>query len=241
MENNVKKVEEDLNKAGAEKTAPAAVGKVKSKEKKEMGKVLKAFLTVIWYIVFVLLGSVTFILLLHTPLLKSMEVYMYRGTALIIITGILLWTMLLLLRLKPLKILDVKDTVCIVCFFCCINMVVFTLFPVTVERSVSVFLLSSMDAHDDHVYSKEEIENLLEEDYIEKNNAVDKRAMEQLETGSIEEINGGYRITERGKFIVSMFKLCSEIYNCNSSSLKLAAESEVEEEDDLPEAEVLKD
>ncbi len=41
------------------------------------------------YVVIYLLCSAVFVLLFHTPLLKGMEVLMYRGIAFILMTGIL--------------------------------------------------------------------------------------------------------------------------------------------------------
>ena len=80
--------------------------------------------------------------------------------------------------------------------FCCINMVVFTLVPVTVERSVSVFLLAQMDANNTHVYSEDEMGTLLKEDYIDKNGAVQKRCEEQIATDLLKK---GRRIYHNGK------------------------------------------
>ncbi len=88
--------------------------------------------------------------------------------------------------------------------------------PVTVERSVSVFMLSYVEELDED-FTKEEIEEVFWEKYVLEFGAFDKRFEEQLVTGSIEENEDGtYALTERGEFIVKMFRLVAEIFDTDS-------------------------
>ena len=41
--------------------------------------------------------------------------------------------------------------------FCCVNTVLFVLVPVTVERSVSVFMLSYMEENSDQTFTQESV------------------------------------------------------------------------------------
>lgn len=198
--------------------------KVSEKDTKKHVSAKTVWATIGLYVMFILAGTALFILSFHTPLLAGIDVYFYRGTALIVLWGVLLLAAILLMRMHIFKLLGIKDAICIVCLFCCINMVVFTLVPVTVERSVSVFLLAQMDANNTHVYSEDEMGTLLKEDYIDKNGAVQKRCEEQIATGSIKQKDGGYIITAKGQAIVRLFRLVSGLYGCNSTSLRIVDE-----------------
>ena len=141
------------------------------------------------YILIFIVCSVLFVALFHTPLLAGMQVLMYRGLAFIIITGCLAAVIMGVVR-HFWKEITIRDIIMMFVIFCCVNTVLFTLIPVTVERSVSVFMLSY--------------------DY----GAFDKRFDEQVVTGTIEENeDGSYSITDEGRFIVNMFRMMSEWFD----------------------------
>ena len=154
-----------------------------------------------------------FIGLFHTGLLKGMEVLMYRGIVFIIITGIIAAVVMGIVR-KFWKFVTIRDIIMMFCIFCCVNTVLFTLIPVTVERSVSVFMLSYMEENSDQTFTQESVGEVFTEKYVEEYGAFEKRFNEQLVTGTIEENpDGTYSITEKGKFIVKMFRTIAEWFD----------------------------
>ena len=66
--------------------------------------------------------------------------------------------MLFCMRVMPKGWITVKDVILLFCGCCCVNMVLFTLIPVTVERSVSVFMLSYMDQNEELQFTQKDIE-----------------------------------------------------------------------------------
>ena len=157
--------------------------------------------------------SALFVGLFHTGFLKNMEVLMYRGVAFIIITGIVAAVIMGLLR-KLWGFITTRDVIMMFCIFCCVNMVLFTLIPVTVERSVSVFMLSYMEENSDQTFTQESVGEVFTTKYVEDYGAFEKRFNEQVETGTIQENpDGSYSITERGKFIVKMFRTVADWFD----------------------------
>ena len=106
---------------------------------KKAGKIIGIYLAI--YCV----CSVVFVGLFHTPILKGLEVLMYRGIVFIVIGGLLAAIAMFFCKRKWKNLFDIKDVILIFLGFCSVNMVLFTLIPVTVERSVSVFTLSYME------------------------------------------------------------------------------------------------
>ena len=165
------------------------------------------------YALIYIVCSAMFVGLFHTGLLKGMEVLMYRGIVFIIITGVISAVIMGIVR-KFWKFVTVRDIIMMFTIFCCVNTVLFTLIPVTVERSVSVFMLSYMEENSDQTFTQESVGEVFTEKYVEEYGAFEKRFNEQLVTGTIEENpDGTYSITEKGKFIVKMFRTIAEWFD----------------------------
>jgi len=138
---------------------------------------------------------------------------MYRGMAFIIITGVIAAVVMGVIR-KFWGFITVRDIIMMFVIFCCVNTVIFTLVPVTVERSVSVFMLSYMDENSDQTFTQESVGEVFTSKYVEDYGAFEKRFDEQLVTGTIEENpDGTYSITDRGRFIVKMFRTIAEWFD----------------------------
>lgn len=163
------------------------------------------------YLVVYLLCSTVFVLLFHTPLLKGMEVLMYRGIVFILMTGILAAILMFFCKRKWSSLFDCKDIILMFLGFCSVNMVLFTLIPVTVERSVSVFTLSYMEENPG-VYTIEDMEKIFQEKYVCEFQAFDKRFKEQIVSGNVDETEEGYVLNERGKFTVKFFRVVSSMF-----------------------------
>lgn len=177
-------------------------------------KVKEALKLVGWYIIIYVLVTVLFVLLFHTPILKGMEVLMYRGMVFIFITGLLAGVILWVLKcVLKLSYVSFKDVILLFCGVCCVNMVIFTLIPVTVERSVSVFMLSYMEENDGY-YTTQDIEEIFVDKYVNDYGAFDKRFNEQVVSGNIEENDDGtYSITENGERVVKLFRIVAKWFD----------------------------
>lgn len=172
---------------------------------KKIGKIIGI------YVVIYLLCSTVFVLMFHTPLLKGMEVLMYRGIAFILMTGILSAILMFFCKRKWTSLFDFKDVILMFLGFCSVNMVLFTLIPVTVERSVSVFTLSYMEENPG-AYTVEDMEKIFQEKYVCEFQAFDKRFAEQIVSGNVDETEEGYVLNERGKFTVKFFRVISSMF-----------------------------
>lgn len=164
------------------------------------------------YALVYVVSTIFFVALFHTPLFQGMEVLMYRGIVFIIITGIFAACLMGIARKFCKSLLDMKDIVLMFCMYCSINMVLFTLIPVTVERSVSVFTLSYM-MENQKTYTVEEMEEIFNEKYVQEFGAFDKRFKEQIVSGNVEETEDGYIINERGIFTVKFFRVVSKLFD----------------------------
>lgn len=165
------------------------------------------------YALIYIIYSLIFVALFHTPLLKGMEVLMYRGIVFIILTGILSAVTMAVVR-HFWKYVSIRDIIMIFVIFCCVNMVLFTLIPVTVERSVSVFMLSYMDENSERSFTEDDVQQIFTDKYVKDYGAFEKRFEEQIATGTLKDNGDGtYSITPAGKKIVSMFRMVADWFN----------------------------
>ena len=184
-------------------------------DKKSIGAAKEIVFTLLTYAVLYVFSFLLLILLIRTPLLKGMHVLMYRGMVMIVLVGIMASALLVLFKKwRKITWLSAKDVVLVFILTCSINMVFFTLIPVTVERSVSVFMLSYMDTYSDRTYTEDEVAKIFVEKYVDEYGAFEKRFDEQLTTGTIvQNADGTYSITDKGRFIVKLFRLISDVFD----------------------------
>ena len=176
--------------------------------------VREILLTLLTYAVLYVVSFFLLVLLIRLPIFSGMHVLMYRGIVLIVISGIIASVLMVLFKkLKGITWLSAKDVVLVFILCCSITMVFFTLIPVTVERSVSVFMLSYMDTFDERTYTEDEISEIFVDKYVTEYGAFEKRFDEQLTTGTIEKnADGSYSITSKGRLIVKLFRLISDVF-----------------------------
>ena len=181
-----------------------------SKTSKGSGTAGSVFALIGVYALIYIVCTALFIALFHTSFLASMDVLMYRGATFIIITGIVSAVIMGVIR-KFWGFVTIRDIIMMFVIFCCVNMVFLTLIPVTVERSVSVFMLSYMEENSDQTFTEESVGEVFTTKYVEDYGAFEKRFHEQVETGTIvENPDGTYSITDSGRFVVKMFRTIAE-------------------------------
>ena len=194
----------------SESSVKEADTKKQGSKKTSAGDVIKLILI---YAVIYVVCSLMFVALFHTGLLKGMNVLMYRGIAFIILTGTVSAIVMGVVR-KFWKFVTIRDIIMMFVIFCCVNTVIFTLVPVTVERSVSVFMLSYMDENSDKTFTQDSVGEIFTSKYVNDYGAFEKRFNEQVVTGTIKQNEDGtYSITERGRFIVSIFRNLAEWFD----------------------------
>ena len=175
---------------------------------------------IIVLIITTIISVLLHILLLHTGIFKNMDVLFYRGIFLLILVVIIIALVLFFLKDKYLKI-NIKDIICIVIVIFSFNLTFFTLVPVTIDRSVTVFTLGQFDKAIEKSLTKEEMEKIFIDDYVYEKGAFDKRFKEQVTTGSIkkDENSDKYVLTERGKTLIKLFELIGRLYNVDLTNM----------------------
>ena len=175
-----------------------------------MKKVLQIFSMLVVF-------SCFFIVSFHLPTRKLIAVYTYYGFYALIILCVCLTVLLWILVKKHILKFDYKDCIIVIllCFFC--NAFFFGMVPVTMERSISVFMISEMDKAGQ--MSKDEIEANFINKYVKEYDAFHKRLEEQIYINNINENEDEYTLSKSGRFMLKCFQLINKMYHVESNLL----------------------
>jgi hypothetical protein len=83
-----------------------------------------------------------------------------------------------------------------------LNLSILVIAPVTVDRSVSIFILGYMATHDGKTFTTEQIEAALRDVYFGELRQVERRMLEQQTSGNVQKTREGYVISTQGRTFV---------------------------------------
>lgn len=98
----------------------------------------------------------------------------------------------------------------------------FVIVPVTLDRSISTFLLSQMDGWGG--LTEPELRQTFEQDYLERNAAITRRLAEQLASGTIHRDDvGRFALTSRGTLFLRAARMITRLYGVPPTYVAAAA------------------
>lgn len=97
----------------------------------------------------------------------------------------------------------------------------FILVPVTLDRSVSTFLLSRMNSSENSQgITKEQMQTIFVQEYVNEFDAVGRRINEQLASNNIKQQEEKYMLTPQGRNFLSVSSYIAKLYNIDSRYLE---------------------
>lgn len=139
--------------------------------------------------------------------IKLHSIFVYQGILSMLITSVML--IIFLPKDKyPLKIL-------IVLFSMMIHFSIFLFVPVTIDRSISVNLLVSLnEKYSEDIFGLETIKEEITM-YTTSDEFLMKRVDEQISSNNIKKVEDKYVLTPLGRFVVDLFEIVSKLYRIN--------------------------
>ncbi len=174
----------------------------------------------LFYFTFFIIGSTLFLFLFHTSLFANISVFFYRGIVLLLVASFLsLLTLTYFKKNKYGKFITFRDIILILTLIFCLNLVFFTLVPVTADRSISVFLLGYVNNHSQKSLSKDEITDAFIKKYLHENGAIQKRLSEQIISKNLLKEEERYRISDQGKLLIRFYDFISNLFGINKKNI----------------------
>ncbi len=167
---------------------------------------------ILCYAMTTIVCGLLFALIINAPPFSAVTILFYRGVAALAATGFILAAGLIAAaKFWPSIPLGPRDFLSAAIVAVALNLCVFVLGPVTVDRSISVFMLARFDAADHPLGEREVTDDFLRY-YGEEWNQVGRRLKEQTASGNLEPTLDGYRLTAQGKAFMKVARLMARVF-----------------------------
>ena len=169
------------------------------------------------------LGVCTFVLLFQTDLWSGVTILFYRGLLLLAVAFLLTLAMTSALAgLGRPWGLRRRDALGACVLSLSLNLSAFVILPVTVDRSVSVFLLGQMAAHPQEPYTAERARTVFETVYLGAFHQMERRLAEQTASGNVAPTAEGYVITAQGRAFIRFAGVVARIFRTDTRLIEAA-------------------
>ncbi|MCJ2094865.1 hypothetical protein MKK67_20525 [Methylobacterium sp. J-072] len=160
-----------------------------------------------------LIGFGCFVLLFRTDLWSGVTILFYRGLILLVVAFLVsVVATAALAGLGRAWGLRRRDALGACVLSLALNLSVFVIFPVTVDRSISVFLLGQMAAHPEEHFSAERARAVFESVYLGEFRQIERRLAEQTASGNLAADGDGYVITPQGRAFIRLSGLVAKVF-----------------------------
>lgn len=184
---------------------------------------MKAFFAAgAWFTAAVVLVVGSVVVLSWVGFLGRISILFYRGLVLIAVGEVVCFVVLLVARARW-PIWHVRDAVSACAFAGGIAVCLLIVLPVTIDRSISVFILTQMAARPDHAFTPTELRSLFVDVYVERYGQIERRLEEQDVSRNVAQTGNGFRITPQGLAFVRFAQFLSVVFQTDRRFVTPAA------------------
>ena len=168
----------------------------------------------IWtYFLTFLFFSLIFLGLLRSPLLSQQKVLFYRGNLLLALTVLILCS-ISGMEQRVLKV-RFETVLAAIVMSASIHLSLFVVFPVTFDRSVTMYLLNRLNTSQSPAcqgLSPQNMEKLFIKEYVKRDKAMSRRIKEQSIIDMLEKKDNCVSLTSRGQNFLNFSQIIKSLY-----------------------------
>jgi len=171
-----------------------------------------------FYLLSASIGPALFVAAFAADLFSSDEVLFFRGLKLIALAAAVQFALTFPLRhwLNRWRGgISIHHQIAAVSLAIGLNMTFLIVVPVTLDRSVSVFLLGVMNERPTETFTADRLETVFDDVYVRKYGAMERRIREQVRSGNITPEGDGYRITPTGRAFIRFSSSIVSLFHLN--------------------------
>lgn len=168
------------------------------------------------------LGLIVYMAALGSPLFRNISILFYRGLVLDGLLAILIVLAGLLSRWRG-RHLDPVLALAAAAVSFSVNLSYLVVIPVTIDRSISVFLLATV-ANEEEPVSKTDLQRIFVDRYVMGMDQIQRRVSEQQASGNIVVRNGRIVLTPRGHAFVRFARSQSRLVGADPRFVGLPVE-----------------
>lgn len=182
----------------------------------------KLILTLAYLGASVAFGLAIYCALFLTPLFAGQTILFYRGIELAFVAGAGLAAASAAVARWLWRSLEWTLILAATCMSLAFNLCFLTVIPVTLDRSISVFLLARMEAAGPRGLSPAEARKLFVDDYVVGMDQIGRRYDEQIKSGNIELRDGRAVVSPQGARFLSFARMVSQTMHTDPRFVNLA-------------------
>lgn len=166
-----------------------------------------------FYLTATLICACLLVILLRSGAFAAIDVLFYRGVAALAMSGSLLIAILWILvrRLPEGLSLSARDAAGAAAVSFSLLLAAFVLGPVTVDRSVSIFILSQFDRAGVPL-TQQAARNAFVRNYVDDWDQIGRRLREQEISGNLERTPQGWQLTSQGRVFMETARVISHLF-----------------------------
>ena len=160
-----------------------------------------------------LLGFALLVAMFKLGVMGAVDVMFYRGLVVIVLVAVATVAILVLLLGRRAGVLEPRDALGAAAVSLSFNLCFFVLAPVTVDRSISIFMLGRMDMEAARAFTPAEMRDAFTSVYVVGDRQIERRLAEQRLSGDVEDLGGRYRITPRGRALIAVARTVAWMFD----------------------------
>lgn len=172
------------------------------------------------YFVVLCLFSIGCIAAFWSEFLIDSEGLFFRAAGIIIVFAVILFFILSsakFFRLWWFKLFVIQDIFLVCLIFITVNWQIYGLIPFNATRSNSIILLDYLYFENGNPVTVTQINDYVSHMYFVEYNSVDVRLKEQMNSGNVDNIDGKWVITEKGRKTARIMSFITNLYNPSKS------------------------
>lgn len=172
----------------------------------------------IYFFVFILYSTIVFLFFRLSFFNIFTQVLFYKGLMILLISFLFIFIIFFFFSIKKKYHFELLFSALIFSFS--LHLVFFVVFPVTFERSVTMYILNTLKNNQKNIcggLTKSQLEEKLINEYILKNDAVGKRINEQKIINFLNNDNKCLKITSKSENFLNFSEIIKKIYNINNN------------------------
>ena len=173
-----------------------------------------ALASCVLFAIAVTVGFLALVALFKIGLLSSIDILFYRGLALCVAVMLLL-TVGLAITGRRTGLCTMRDAIAAGVLSFGLNLAFLIVAPVTVDRSVTVFVTGYMAAHPGQPLTIGELQTAFERRYLGEFQQIQRRMDEQMTSGNVMARDGGYVLTGQGQRFIETAKYIGWLFDAD--------------------------
>ncbi len=157
----------------------------------------------------VVAGFALYVGLTRSPLFAGVSILFYRGLILCALSAALVMAAMALLRRWRFDLATIIAAGALTLSF---NICFLIVLPVTLDRSISVFMLAQIEQHQDEALDSRRITEIFVQKYVGDMRQMDRRIAEQTASGNVVTVDGHVRLTDQGHRFLALSRTLARLF-----------------------------